>query len=148
MTPDKLVRNFARCNDWEQRYLYLIELGECMPRLDKAKQTEHYAMKGCQSQVWIDQSYSEETCTYQFEGHSDAAIVKGLVALAIIAFNNQSARQIVDFKITGWFEQLELTQHLTPTRSQGLLSIVTAIIEKANQRLLSEAHLEPHHRIK
>ncbi len=106
-----------------------------MPRLDKAKQTERYLIKGCQSQVWLEQIYSQDTHTYRFKGNSDAAIVKGLVALAVIAFNNQTARQIVDFNIMDWFEQLDLTQHLTPTRSQGLLSIVTTIKERANHQL-------------
>ncbi|MDN3679686.1 cysteine desulfuration protein SufE [Vibrio tapetis subsp. quintayensis] len=135
MTPEKLVRNFARCVDWEQRYLYLIELGENLPSLDVAKRTKEYELQGCQSQVWLQQVLIHDGGVFRLFAHSDAAIVKGLIALTIIAYDGRTPVQIVEFDIKGWFEELELHQHITPTRSQGLSAIVAQIINTAKQAI-------------
>lgn len=131
MTPEKLARNFSRCADWEQRYLYLIELGENLPSFDASKKTQDYAIKGCQSQVWLEQTLTEDGSMVRIFAYSDAAIVNGLIALAVIAFDGKTPQQIVAFDIQGWFAELDLHQHITPTRSQGLSAIVAQIVKNA-----------------
>ncbi len=131
MTPEKLAHNFLRCADWEQRYLYLIELGENLPSFDASKKTQDYAIKGCQSQVWLEQTLTEDGSMVRIFAHSDAAIVNGLIALAVIAFDGKTPQQIVAFDIQGWFAELNLHQHITPTRSQGLSAIVAQIVNNA-----------------
>ncbi len=126
MTPEKLVKNFNRCQDWEERYLYIIELGERLNAISDDKRTEDYLIKGCQSQVWLDQ-VKDDNGVFHFFGDSDAAIVKGLVAVTVIAFDSKTPKEILDFDINQWFEELELHKHITPTRSQGLSAMVASI---------------------
>ncbi|WP_087024639.1 cysteine desulfuration protein SufE [Thaumasiovibrio subtropicus] len=135
MTPEKLQKNFARCKDWEQKYLYIIELGERIPVIDASKQTSDYLIQGCQSQVWVDMQIDQDTQTLTLKGNSDAAIVKGLVAVVFIAFQGKTRQQVVDFDIKAWFSTLELEQQLTPTRTQGLHAMVGAIQKFALQQL-------------
>lgn len=94
--PDenKLLRNFARCQDWEERYLYMIELGGRLPELNETQKSESNLIAGCQSQVWIDMQLQSDG-TIAFAGDSDAAIVKGLVAIVIILFQGKTPQQIL-----------------------------------------------------
>lgn len=132
--PDenKLLRNFARCQDWEERYLYMIELGGCLPELNETQKSDSNLIAGCQSQVWIDmQLQSDGTIT--FAGDSDAAIVKGLVAIVIILFQGKTPQQILALDVKSFFEQLALEQHLTPSRTQGLNAMIRTILARANE---------------
>ena len=121
--PDenKLLRNFARCQDWEERYLYMIELGGRLPELNETQKSESNLIAGCQSQVWIDMQLQSDG-TIAFAGDSDAAIVKGLVAIVIILFQGKTPQQI-----------LALEQHLTPSRTQGLNAMIRTILARANE---------------
>ncbi|MGR5151892.1 SufE family protein [Photobacterium swingsii] len=130
MTPEKLVNNFNRCCDWEERYLYLIELGERLPNYPDAKMTAKYIVKGCQSKVWLDLSCDIESGTLIFLATSDAAIVKGLLALLRVAYHGKQPHEVRLFDIQAWFEALELKSHLTPGRTQGLDAIVKQVHEK------------------
>lgn len=132
MTPEQLVKNFQRCADWEQRYLYLIELGKKLPVLPIAEREDALRIRGCQSQVWLEQTIDEQG-RYQFRADSDAAIVKGLLALVILVYQARTASEILAFDIRTWFTQLELQQHLTPTRVQGLFAIVNRIQQTTGQ---------------
>lgn len=132
--PDenKLLRNFARCQDWEERYLYMIELGGRLPELNETQRSDSNLIAGCQSQVWIDmQLQSDGTIT--FAGDSDAAIVKGLVAIVIILFQGKTPQQILALDVKSFFEQLALEQHLTPSRTQGLNAMIRTILARANE---------------
>ncbi|GAB1440300.1 cysteine desulfuration protein SufE [Providencia sp.] len=132
--PDesKLLRNFSRCQDWEERYLYMIELGGRLSELTNAQRSDSNLIAGCQSQVWIDmQKQADGTIT--FAGDSDAAIVKGLVAIVIILFQGKTAQQILAVDVKSFFEQLALEQHLTPSRTQGLNAMIRSILARANQ---------------
>ncbi|HIF9080301.1 TPA: SufE family protein [Photobacterium damselae] len=128
MTPDKIVRNFQRCVNWEEKYLYMIELGERFCTLESEQCTDDYRVSGCQSQVWI--SIDLDNDCLKIKGMSDAAIVKGLIALIIIAFNGCSLDQAKTFDLQKWFNELELTQHLTPSRAVGLSEIVKSVYNK------------------
>ncbi|ENU1226431.1 MULTISPECIES: cysteine desulfuration protein SufE [Providencia] len=132
--PDenKLLRNFSRCQDWEERYLYMIELGGRLPELTAVQRCDNNLIAGCQSQVWIDmQKQADGTIT--FAGDSDAAIVKGLVAIVIILFQGKTAQQILALDVKSFFEQLALEQHLTPSRTQGLNAMIRTILSRAAQ---------------
>lgn len=127
---DKLLRNFSRCASWEEKYLYIIELGQRLPPLsDEAHNPEHI-IQGCQSQVWIVMQRNGEG-RIELQGDSDAAIVKGLIAIVFILYHQMTAQDIVAFDVRPWFEKMALTQHLTPSRSQGLEAMIRAIRAQA-----------------
>lgn len=127
---DKLVRNFNRCANWEEKYLYIIELGAALPELSDSLRQPANVIAGCQSQVWIVMDLDEKG-QIQLQGDSDAAIVKGLIAIVFSLYQQLTPAQIVALDVRPWFEQLALTQHLTPSRSQGLEAMIRAIRHKA-----------------
>ncbi|MBL5883877.1 cysteine desulfuration protein SufE [Lelliottia aquatilis] len=128
---DKLLRNFSRCANWEEKYLYIIELGQRLPALSEEDHSPENTIQGCQSQVWIVMNQTDGG-VIELQGDSDAAIVKGLVAVVFILYHQMSAQDIVAFNVRPWFEKMALTQHLTPSRSQGLEAMIRAIRNKAS----------------
>ncbi|HHH0659446.1 TPA: cysteine desulfuration protein SufE [Yersinia enterocolitica] len=127
---DKLIRNFSRCLNWEEKYLYVIELGAQLPPLTEQQRQPENLISGCQSQVWIAMSTSTEG-NVVFAGDSDAAIVKGLVAVVFILYQGLTPQQIIDLDVRPFFADLALSQHLTPSRSQGLEAMIRGIRAKA-----------------
>ncbi|MDW8848109.1 cysteine desulfuration protein SufE [Erwinia sp. MMLR14_017] len=127
---EKLVRNFTRCANWEEKYLYVIELGAMLPELSESLHQPENIISGCQSQVWILMDCDEEGRVI-LRGDSDAAIVKGLIAVVFVLYQRMTPAEILAFDVRPWFEQLALTQHLTPSRSQGLEAMIRAIRQKA-----------------
>ncbi|WLS80646.1 cysteine desulfuration protein SufE [Erwinia pyri] len=127
---EKLVRNFTRCANWEEKYLYVIELGAMLPELSESLHQPENIVSGCQSQVWILMETDEEGRVV-LRGDSDAAIVKGLIAVVFVLYQRMTPAEILAFDVRPWFEQLALTQHLTPSRSQGLEAMIRAIRHKA-----------------
>ena len=127
---DKLLRNFTRCANWEEKYLYIIELGQRLTPLGEEQHTPENMIQGCQSQVWIVMPRGEDG-TITLQGDSDAAIVKGLIAVVFILYNQMTAQDIIAFDVRPWFEKMALTQHLTPSRSQGLEAMIRAIRTQA-----------------
>ncbi|MCW2474245.1 MULTISPECIES: cysteine desulfuration protein SufE [unclassified Symbiopectobacterium] len=129
--PEKLLRNFSRCNNWEEKYLYIIELGSRLdPLPDQWRQPENL-IAGCQSQVWIVMTRDEQGRLI-FSGDSDAAIVKGLVAVVFSLYHALTAQQALALDVRPFFAELALSQHLTPSRSQGLEAMLRAIRAKAS----------------
>ena len=127
---EKLLRNFLRCANWEEKYLYIIELGQRLPELNDDLRCPENSIQGCQSQVWIVMNQNGEGII-ELQGDSDAAIVKGLIAVVFSLYQQMSAQDIVAFDVRPWFEKMALTQHLTPSRSQGLEAMIRAIRAKA-----------------
>jgi cysteine desulfuration protein SufE len=127
---DKLVRNFSRCLNWEDKYLYVIELGAKLPALDDTERQAGNLISGCQSQVWIVMQLDEQG-RVEFHGDSDAAIVKGLLAVVFILYHQMTPQQIVELDVRPFFAELALSQHLTPSRSQGLEAMIRAIRSQA-----------------
>ena len=127
---EKLVRNFNRCANWEEKYLYIIELGAKLPESSESLQQQKYVISGCQSQVWIRMTPQADG-SIAFEGDSDAAIVKGLIAVVFSLYQGLKSQEILDLDVGHWFGELALTQHLTPTRSQGLEAMIRAIRHNA-----------------
>ncbi|OQP35064.1 MULTISPECIES: cysteine desulfuration protein SufE [Pantoea] len=131
---EKLVRNFNRCANWEEKYLYIIELGAKLPESSESLHQPENVISGCQSQVWI-KMHPQSDGTIAFEGDSDAAIVKGLIAVVFSLYQNLTPADIVALDVRHWFEELALTQHLTPSRSQGLEAMIRAIRHNAQNLL-------------
>ena len=128
MDTDKLIKNFNRCIDWEDKYLYIISLGEKYALLPAEKQTEQYAIVGCQSSVWVDVKLIEGKVSLL--GNSDAALVKGLVAIVCMLLNDKTPSELLNTNIKTIFAQLGLQQQLTPARNQGLEAMVRTIFNK------------------
>ena len=123
---EKLVRNFNRCANWEEKYLYIIELGSKLPESSETLHQPENVISGCQSQVWIRMTPQEDG-SISFEGDSDAAIVKGLIAIVFSLYQNLQPAEILVLDVRHWFGELALMQHLTPTRSQGLEAMIRSI---------------------
>ncbi|QXG53121.1 cysteine desulfuration protein SufE [Pantoea jilinensis] len=123
---EKLVRNFNRCANWEEKYLYIIELGSKLPESSETLHQPENVISGCQSQVWI-RMIPQEDGSIAFEGDSDAAIVKGLIAIVFSLYQNLQPADILALDVRHWFGELALMQHLTPTRSQGLEAMIRSI---------------------
>lgn len=129
MSLEAIRADFALLDDWEDRYRYVIELGRAMPAFDDAWRTEQNKVRGCASQVWLvtRPSASGRDAVMDFEGDSDAHIVKGLIAILLQIYSGKTAGEILSTDAEGIFTELGLTEHLTPQRSNGLASMVRRI---------------------
>ena len=121
-----ISENLSFLDDWEDRYRYLIELGQTLPALDDAEKTADNKVSGCVSQVWLvaDKSDSGEGPVLNFRGDSDAMIVKGLVAVLISLYSGRLARDIARIDALAELDALGLREHLTTQRSNGLAAMV------------------------
>ena len=118
---DEVVDEFSAFDDWMDKYALLIELGNSLSPLDEQFKVESNLIEGCQSRVLLNGEYSEGKVLYQAE--SDAVIVKGIVSLLIKVLSGHTPREILDTHLY-FIEQIGLTEHLSPTRSNGLLAMV------------------------
>ncbi|QPG06465.1 SufE family protein [Salinimonas marina] len=125
--PDsqEIIDDIAFFDDWEQRYQYIIDLGKAIPGLSEEQKTSDRLVKGCQSSVWMASRIHEGRI--QFDVDSDAVIVQGLLALVLAAYNDKTPAQILAFDIDGYFAELDLERHISPTRGNGLRAIVGQI---------------------
>ena len=134
-----IIADFDLLDEWEDRYRYLIELGRKLEPLSEAAHNEDNKVRGCASQVWVettvDRSGAQPLLT--FRGDSDAHIVRGLVCLVLTIYSHRPAREIVETDAMDVFQQLGLTAHLTPQRSNGVRSMVERIKHDARQALLA-----------
>lgn len=128
-----IIEDLAFFDDWEQKYQYIIDLGKALPRLDDTAKTADKLVRGCQSNVWLNAAFNGNTL--QFEVDSDAVIVHGLLALVMAAYNDKTPAEIIAFDIDAYFGELELEQHITPTRGNGLRAIVAKIQQLARLHL-------------
>lgn len=134
---DDVISDFELLDDWEDRYRYLIELGRKLEPLPDAAHTEDNKVRGCASQVWVETRVTREDGepVLTFRGDSDAHIVRGLVCLVLALYSGKSAKEIIDTDAMDLFQQLGLTAHLTPQRSNGVRSMVERIKRDANAAL-------------
>lgn len=131
MNSEQLIKNFDRCVDWEDKYLYIISLGEKYAQLPEDQRVDKNAIYGCQSQVWIKVELRQGKVALL--GSSDAAIVKGLVALVMIILKDLTPEALLQTDIKAIFIRLGLHQQLTPVRNQGLESMVKSIYQQVGQ---------------
>ncbi len=118
---EEIVSEFSLFEDWMDKYNYLIEMGKEVPRIDERFKTNNHLISGCQSRVWLH-AENREGKIY-FTADSDAVITKGIVNLLIRVFSGQSPEAILEAD-TDFIEQIGLKEHLSPTRSNGLVSMV------------------------
>lgn len=124
-TQDQIIRDFARFETWEQKYKYLIKLGKDLVPLDEKDKSEDLKVKGCQSQVWLKAGLDEQGRVL-FKGDSDAVIVRGLVALLLKVYSQKSPQEILATQ-PYFIEKIELAQHLSASRTNGLNSMIKQI---------------------
>lgn len=118
---DEIIDEFSDLDDWMDRYAYIIELGNSLDTLDESQKTPDNLIDGCQSRLWLDAQYNDGVVTYRAD--SDAIIVKGIVALLIRVLSGQAPQDIVDADLY-FIDRIGLHDHLSPTRSNGLLSML------------------------
>lgn len=118
---DEIVEEFSMFDDWMDRYALLIELGNSLEKLDDKYKTENNLIVGCQSRVWLQADYVDGKVVFKAE--SDAVIVKGIIALLIKVLSNRTPDEIIDTDLH-FIEQIGLKENLSPTRSNGLVSMI------------------------
>jgi cysteine desulfuration protein SufE len=121
---DDIVDEFSMFDDWMERYEYIIELGKSLPLIEEQFKTEDNIIKGCQSKVWVHGEVKEDKIL--FTADSDAILTKGIIAILIRAFSNQSPQAILDAN-TDFIDAIGLKEHLSPTRANGLVSMIKQI---------------------
>lgn len=119
-----IIDEFAIYDDWMDKYAYLIEIGSGLEGMDEAHKTEDNLIKGCQSRVWFHADLRDGLLW--FEADSDAIITKGIAGLLLKVFSGQKPEDILNADLK-FIDEIGLTQHLSPTRSNGLLSMVKQI---------------------
>lgn len=117
----EIVDEFSFFPEWMEKYEHLIDLGKSLPLINDKYKTEDHLIKGCQSQVWLHADLDGDRI--KFTADSDAVITKGIIALMIRVLNNQEPKDIVDADLA-FIDEIGLKEHLSPTRSNGLVSMV------------------------
>ena len=135
LNENKIVADFALFSTWEEKYEHIIELGGDIDLISPEKRVDEYLVRGCQSQVWLD--YKNRDGRLYFYGDSDALISKGLVALIIKLFSGGTPLEIVNYN-NEVFEKIQLNQHLSMTRSNGLIMMIKQIKKYAQKHLNHE----------
>jgi len=120
----ELVEEFALFDDWMGKYEYIIDLGKDVPMIDEKYKDENHLIKGCQSKVWLHSEMKDGHIYYTAD--SDAMITKGLVAMVVSVLSGHTPEEILNAKL-GFIDQIGLQEHLSPTRANGLLSMVKQI---------------------
>ena len=118
---DEIVDEFSMFDDWMQRYEYIIDLGKSLPLIDEKYKTEDNIIKGCQSKVWVHAEQNEDKII--FTADSDAILTKGIIGILIRTFSNQKASDILEAN-TDFIDEIGLKEHLSPTRANGLVSMI------------------------
>ena len=121
---DDIVDEFSMFDDWMDRYEYIIELGKSLPLIEDEFKTENNIIKGCQSKVWVHGEVVEDKIV--FTADSDAILTKGIIAILIRAFSNQSPQAILEAN-TDFIDEIGLKEHLSPTRANDLVSMIKQI---------------------
>lgn len=117
----EIIDEFGLFDDWLQKYEYLIEMGKSLPTIEGEFKNEEHLIKGCQSQVWLNAAYNGEIL--EFSADSDAIITKGIISLLIRVLSHESPSEIVQADLH-FIDEIGLTEHLSPTRANGLLAMV------------------------
>jgi len=134
---DEIVADFDLLEDWEDRYRYVIELGRKLPPLPDGERNDTNKVRGCVSQVWLATTVNPDSRAprLSFLGDSDAHIVRGLIAILFALYSGKTADAILDIDANAVLGRLHLKEHLTPQRSNGLLSMVERIRKDARQAI-------------
>ena len=118
---NEIVDEFSMFDDWMQRYEYIIDLGKGLPLIEEQYKTEDNIIKGCQSKVWVHAEQQGDKIV--FTADSDAILTKGIIAILVRTFSNQKASDILEAN-TDFIDEIGLKEHLSPTRANGLVSMI------------------------
>jgi len=118
---EEIIEEFALFDDWMQKYEYMIDLGKSIPLIDPSEKSDDKLIKGCQSKVWLNAEMKNGKVA--FTADSDAIITKGIIAILIRAFSNQTPEAILAAD-TAFIDEIGLKEHLSPTRANGLVSMI------------------------
>jgi cysteine desulfuration protein SufE len=121
---EEIVDEFSMFDDWMQRYEYIIDLGKNLPLIQEEFKTDDNLIKGCQSKVWLKGEQNEDKIV--FTADSDAILTKGIIAILIRTFSNQTATDILNADMD-FIDEIGLKEHLSPTRANGLVSMIKNI---------------------
>ena len=114
---NEIIDEFSMFDDWEERYQYMIDLGKTLPLIDEQYKTDDHIIKGCQSKVWVHAEMNDDKV--EFTADSDAIITKGIIAILIRVFSKDIIEANTDF-----IDKIGLKEHLSPTRANGLVSMI------------------------
>ena len=131
---NELIEDFSYFESWEDKYQYLIDLGRKVPKMDEKLKIDQNKLKGCQSVVYFSKIFNDDG-TITFIANSDAAIVQGLIALMLKVFSEKKPKEIINTNIN-FLENIGLDEHLSPTRKNGLSSLITSIKNVAKSKLM------------
>ncbi|MDE6653307.1 MAG: SufE family protein [Muribaculaceae bacterium] len=118
---DEIIDEFSGIDDWMDRYGYIIDLGNSLPAIDEKYKTPEHLIEGCQSRVWLNADYNDGKV--HFTADSDAIIVKGIISLLISVLSDHTPDEILSSDLR-FIDEIGLSEHLSPTRSNGLLAMV------------------------
>ena len=121
----EIIEEFSNFEDWMDKYSYIIEIGNSCPIIEEKEKTENNLIKGCQSRVWVSAKLDERGLM-QITADSDAVITKGIITLLLRVFNNQKPEDVYSAELK-FIDEIGLKSHLSPTRSNGLLSMIKQI---------------------
>lgn len=149
----KLLLNFLSFTNWEEKYLYIINLGKLLPKFPQNMRTKkEFLISGCQSQTWIAliipfstnimQSFHHDRSIIELYGDSDSSIIKGIITIIFCLYQGLTLQSIIEFDAKPFLEQLQLQQNLTTSRSQGIYTILRSInIQAQNLKMkISKNH--------
>ncbi len=134
-TIDELLDTFEFLDDWEERYTYIIDLGKSLPAFPESEKIETNYVHGCQSQVWLIHQRDPDNGKIYLLIESDAIIVKGLAAIVLTALNARQPEDILAFDLEAVFEKIDLIRHISPTRGNGLRSMIEMVKNIARQHV-------------
>ena len=132
MQLEEIKETFAFLDDWEDRYRFIIDLGKELEGLPETDRSEENLVRGCQSQVWLLVNLNPDG-QLVLQMDSDAHIVRGLIAIVLAALNQQTPERVLAFNMDELFNELELLQHLSPTRGNGLMAMLQRIQAAATE---------------
>lgn len=118
---NEIIDEFSMFEDWEERYQYMIDLGKTLPLINEQYKTDDHIITGCQSKVWVHAELNDDKV--EFTADSDAIITKGIIAILIRVFSNQHPKDIIEAN-TDFIDKIGLKEHLSPTRANGLVSMI------------------------
>ena len=139
LTSEEIINNLSIFDTWEDKYSYIIDLGKKLVPLSEHEKNEEHQIKGCISRAWLIHTYKKKRLFFMFD--SDSAIVKGLSFFLKTLFSGKTPEEIVKINITLIFSNLQLDQHLSPSRSNGFRIMIEKIHNIADQRIQIEKKL-------
>ena len=120
---NEIIEEFADVEDWMDRYGMIIDMGNALPPIAEEYKTPSHLIEGCQSRVWLNATYDQQTGLVEYTADSDAIIVKGIISLLISVLNGHRPSEIVDADLH-FIDDIGLAEHLSPTRSNGLTAML------------------------